>query len=182
MFMEFDFNGYHPRLLGDIVGYKFDNNTNVYEQIAKILNTSDIPKVKETTFQNLYGGIRHELQGKPFFKSVHIFTDDLWDTIQHQGWFTPPSGKTFRLKDIDNPNPQKVLNYYIQNFETSQNVEQLYLLFNDFRPLKSRIVLYTYDSILVDVSREETEKIQQIITKLQYPVRVKIGNNYNELN
>jgi hypothetical protein len=182
MFMEFDFNGYHPRLLGDIVGYKFDNNTNVYEQIAKILNTSDIPKVKETTFQNLYGGIRHELQGKPFFKSVHIFTDDLWDTIQHQGWFTPPSGKTFRLKDIDNPNPQKVLNYYIQNFETSQNVEQLYSLFNDFRPLKSRIVLYTYDSILVDVSREETERIQQIITKLQYPVRVKIGNNYNELN
>ena len=92
------------------------------------------------------------------------------------------SGKIFRSKDIDNPNPQKVLNYYIQNFETSQNVEQLYALFNDFRPLKSRIVLYTYDSILVDASDEETKKIQQIITKLQYPVRVKTGTNYNELN
>lgn len=182
VFIEFDFNGYHPRLLGDIVGYKFDNNTNVYEQIAKILNTSDISKVKETTFQNLYGGIRYELQSKPFFKDVHIFTDNLWDEIQYQGSFTTPSGKTFRSKDIDNPNPQKVLNYYIQNFETSQNVEQLYSLFNDFRPLKSRIVLYTYDSILIDASLEETEKIQEIITKLQYPVRVKTGTNYNELS
>ena len=181
VFMEFDFNGYHPRLLGDIVEYKFDNNTNVYEQIAKILGTTDIPKVKETTFQNLYGGIRYELQSKPFFRNVHIFTDSLWEELQYQGHFTTPSGKTFRLKDIDNPNPQKVLNYYIQNFETSQNVEQLHSLFNDFRPLKSRIVLYTYDSILIDASLEETEKIQQIITKLQYPVRVKTGPNYNEL-
>jgi hypothetical protein len=181
LFIEFDFNGYHPRLLGDIIGYKFDNNINVYEQIAKLLEEKDISKVKEITFQNLYGGIRYELQSKPFFKDVHIFTDSLWDTIQYQGHFVTPSGKIFKSKDIDNPTPQKILNYYIQNFETSQNVMQLNLLFNDFRPLKSRIVLYTYDSILVDASREETGEIQQIISKLQYPVRVKTGNNYNNL-
>jgi hypothetical protein len=105
----------------------------------------------------------------------------LWDTIQYQGHFVTPSGKIFKLKNIDNPTPQKILNYYIQNFETSQNVIQLNSLFNDFRPLKSRIVLYTYDSILVDASREETGEIQQIISKLQYPVRVKTGNNYNNL-
>jgi hypothetical protein len=106
----------------------------------------------------------------------------LWDTINYGGYIDTPSGKRFRSKDIENPTPQKVLNYYIQNFETSQNVLQLYGIFNDFRPLKSRIVLYTYDSILVDASREETEKIKQIIAKLQYPVRIKSGNNYNELN
>jgi len=182
IFIEFDFNGYHPRLLGTLTDYEFDRNTNVYEQIGEILKTKDISKVKETTFQNLYGGIRSELQNKPFFKNIQMLTDDLWDTIQYSGYIDTPSGKRFRSKDIENPTPQKVLNYYIQNFETSQNVLQLYSIFNDFRPLKSRILLYTYDSILVDTSREETEKIKQIIAKLQYPVRIKSGNNYNELN
>jgi hypothetical protein len=181
VFIEFDFNGYHPRLLGTIVGYNFDYETNVYEQIAKILKVKDVPKVKETTFQNLYGGIRPELQDKPFFKQVHLFTEDLWNTLQYSGRIETPSGKVFRSKDIDNPTPQKVLNYYIQNFETSQNVVQLDSIFSAFKPLKSRIVLYTYDSILVDASREELPVIREVIAKLQYPVRIKTGLNYNEL-
>ena len=181
VFIEFDFNGYHPRLLGTIVGYNFDYETNVYEQIAKILKVKDVPKVKETTFQNLYGGIRPELQDKPFFKQVHLFTENLWNTIQYSGRIETPSGKVFRLKDIDNPTPQKLLNYYIQNFETSQNTMQLDSIFSAFKPLKSRIVLYTYDSILVDASREELPVIREVIARLQYPVRIKTGLNYNEL-
>lgn len=181
LFMEFDFNGYHPRLLGDIVEYKFNYDTSVYVQIAQILNESDISKVKEITFQNLYGGIRKEFKNKPFFKEVDMFTDSLWDEIQYGGSFKTPSGKIFHLKDIENPTPQKILNYYIQNFETSQNVEQLHALFSEFRPLKSRIVLYTYDSVLIDVSREETQKIGEILAKLKYPTRVKTGTHYNNL-
>lgn len=181
LYLEFDFNGYHPRLLGTLTGYEFNKDINVYEQIAEILQTKDISKVKEITFQNLYGGIRYELQQKPFFKNVHIFTDSLWDTLQYGGSITTPSGKKFRSKDIDNPNPQKVLNYFIQNFETSQNVEQLYSLFNDFRVLKSRIVLYTYDSILIDTVKDEIPQIKEIISKFKYPTKVKIGTNYNEL-
>jgi hypothetical protein len=181
IFIECDFNGYHPRLLGDLVGYNFNDN-NVYEQIAEILGEKDISKVKEITFQNLYGGIRRELINKPFFARVNAFTDDLWDTIQYQGYIATLSGKVFRSKDIENNNPQKTLNYYIQNYETYMNVEQLYSLFNDFRLLKSRIVLYTYDSILIDASLDEKDKIKQLISKLAYPVRIKTGNNYNELN
>jgi len=181
LYLEFDFNGYHPRLLGTLTGYEFDKETNVYTQIANILETEDIPKVKETTFQNLYGGIRYELQNKPFFRNVHMFTDNLWDEIQYGGSITTPSGKIFRLKDIDNPNPQKVLNYFIQNFETSQNVEQIFDLYNDFRSLKSRIVLYTYDAVLIDAVRDEVSQIKEIINKLKYPTKIKIGTNYNEL-
>jgi len=181
LFIEFDFNGYHPRLLGTIVGYTFSKEANVYTQIGHILGNQDVSKVKEITFHNLYGGIRPELQNKPFFKNIQAFTDDLWDTIQYGGYIDTPSGKRFRLKDIDNPTPQKLLNYYIQNFETSQNIIQIHSILSDFKPLKSRIVLYTYDSILIDASREETDKIREIIAKLQYPVRMKSGLNYNEL-
>jgi hypothetical protein len=181
LFVEVDFQGYHPRLLGELVNFPFLNNKSTYETLATILNVTP-QEAKELTFKQIYGGVWAEYINKPFFKEVNTFTDDLWNTINYGGYIDTPSGKRFRLKDIDNPNPQKILNYYIQNFETSQNVLQLHALFNEFRPLKSRIVLYTYDSVLIDVSSEERDKINDIIAKLQYPVRIKIGNNYNELN
>ena len=181
-FLECDFNGYHPQLLAKLIGYKFDKDQNVYTQIGEILGMDDIAKVKEATFQNLYGGIRRELQNKPFFKDIHNFTYSLWKEIQSIGYIDTPSGKRFRLKDIEDPNPQKLLNYYIQNQETSENVEQFSATFNDFRPLKSRIVLYTYDSILIDASTDESEQLEAIINTFKYPVRVKAGSNLNELN
>jgi hypothetical protein len=181
LFIEVDFQGYHPRLIGELAEWHFPNDRNTYEILGQLLGVTQ-QEAKELTFKQLYGGVWSEYKDKPFFKQVDMFVDDLWNTIQYSGRIETPSGKIFKLKDIDNPNPQKVLNYYIQNYETSQNVLQLYALFNEFRPLKSRIVLYTYDSVLIDVSREETQKINEIIAKLQYPVRIKTGNNYNRLN
>jgi hypothetical protein len=181
LFIEVDFQGYHPRLIGELAEWHFPNDRNTYEILGQLLGVTQ-QEAKELTFKQLYGGVWSEYKYKPFFKQVDMLVDDLWNTIQYSGYIDTPSGKRFKLKDIDNPNPQKLLNYYIQNYETSQNVLQLYALFNEFRPLKSRIVLYTYDSVLIDVSREETQKINDIIAKLQYPVRIKTGNNYNELN
>jgi hypothetical protein len=107
----------------------------------------------------------------------------LWDTINYGGYIETPSGKRFRLKDIDNPNPQKVLNYYIQNFETSQNVMQFHALFNDFRPLKSRIVLYTYDSILIDYSKEDgiqfVKDVKDLLESTGYMTKMKRGVSYD---
>ena len=181
LFIEIDFQGYHPRLIGELAEWYFPNDRNTYEILGQLLGVTQ-QEAKELTFKQLYGGVWSEYKDKPFFKQVDIFVDDLWNTIQYSGRIEIPSGKIFKLKDIDNPNPQKVLNYYIQNYETSQNVTQFYSLFNEFKSLKSRIILYTYDSVLIDVSREETPKIDELIAKLQYPVRVKTGINYNELN
>ena len=181
LFIEVDFQGYHPRLIGELAEWHFPNDRNTYEILGQLLGVTQ-QEAKELTFKQLYGGVWSEYKDKPFFKQVDMFVDDLWETIQYSGYIDTPSGKRFKLKDIDNPNPQKLLNYYIQNYETSQNILQLHALFNEFKPLKSRIVLYSYDSVLIDVAREEMQKIQEIIAKLQYPVRIKTGNNYNELN
>lgn len=181
-FLECDFSGYHPHLLAKLVGYNFDPNISIYKQIGDIMGIEDISKVKEITFQNIYGGIRKNLHDKPFFKEIHNFTYNLWKEIQHEGYVIASSGKYFRLREIEDPTPQKLLNYYIQNLETSENVEQFSATFNNFRPLKSRIVLYTYDSILIDVMDEERPKIKEIIDSFKYPIHIKIGPNLNELH
>ena len=50
---------------------------------------------------------------------------------------------------------------------------------------KSKLILYVYDSFLFDFSKEDGKetfiKIKEIISK-NYPVKLKIGENYNELS
>lgn len=180
VFIEADFQGYHPRLLGELINFPFSSDKTTYETLSEVLNVTP-QEAKELTFKQTYGGVWDEYSDKPFFGQVKSLTDDLWNTIQHKGHIDTPSGKSFRLKNIDNPTPAKLLNYYIQNQETYKNVLQLNDIFNDFRPLKSRIVLYTYDAILIDASNDELNKIKEIINKLKYPVKLKYGVNYNEL-
>jgi hypothetical protein len=67
----------------------------------------------------------------------------------------------------------------VQNFETSQNIEQMDNLFEEFIDLKSRIILYTYDSILIDAIDDEIPQIKNIMKKLKYPTKIKSGTNYN---
>jgi hypothetical protein len=180
-FIEVDFNGYHPRLLAELTEFSFSPSINVYEQIGKILNINDIQQVKKTTFHNMYGGIKTELLHKPFFKQIHTLTEKLWETIQKDGYIKTPSGRLLYLKHIDNPNSQKILNYCIQNFETHQNVMQLQKIIPNFNKLKSKIVLYTYDSILIDVDDNEINTINELIETFKYPVRIKTGFTYNSI-
>jgi hypothetical protein len=50
---------------------------------------------------------------------------------------------------------------------------------------KSKLILYVYDSFLFDFSKEDGKetfiKIKEIVSK-KYPVKLKIGENYNELS
>ena len=47
-------------------------------------------------------------------------------------------------------NPQKLFNYILQNLETSTNVLILWDILCILRGYKTKLVLYTYDSFLLD--------------------------------
>jgi len=68
MFIEFDFQGYHPRLIGELVGFEFPKDRNTYEYLGEILGVSQ-QEAKELTFKQLYGGVWAEYQYKPFFRN-----------------------------------------------------------------------------------------------------------------
>lgn len=177
MFIEMDFQGYHPRLIGEMINFHFPNDKNTYTVLGELLGVSQ-QEAKELTFKQLYGGVWSEYQNKPFFKDVNMFIDDMWDTYQYSKYYTTEN-KIF--PDTTEITPAKLFNYIIQSKETSTNVKLLEKVLNYLKGKKTKIVLYTYDAFLFDYSKEDGDILQEITDILGYPVSIKQGNTYHGL-
>jgi hypothetical protein len=176
-FIELDFQGYHPRLIGEMVGFDFPKDKNTYNVLGELLGV-DSQAAKELTFKQLYGGVWSEYQNKPFFKDVNTFIDGMWDEYQYGGKYITEN-KIF-MPDAEMTR-SKLFNYIVQSKETSTNVELLELVFSLLEGKKTKLVLYTYDAFLFDYSNEDKGLIQEIINMLGYPVNVKQGKTYHGL-
>jgi len=176
-FIELDFQGYHPRLIGEMIGFDFPKDRNTYEYLGEILGVSQ-QEAKELTFKQLYGGVWSEYQGKPFFDKVLMYTDDIWDTFQYGGRYVTEN-KIFMPDASISKN--KLFNYIVQSKETSTNVQILELVLSWLEGKKTKLVLYTYDAFLFDYSNEDKGLIQEIINMVGYPVSVKQGKTYHGL-
>ena len=177
-FVELDFQGYHPRLIGELVEWHFPNDANTYEILGQSLNVSP-QDAKELTFKQLYGGVWSEYQDKPFFKQVNMFIDEMWDTYQYDNSYTT-ANKVFKRDDEDITR-NKLFNYIIQSYETSNNVQLLEQVLDYLKDKKTKLVLYTYDAFLFDYSQEDGAIFPEITKTLGYPVSIKQGTSYHGL-
>jgi hypothetical protein len=143
----------------------------------------DYQKAKEITFKQMYGGIWKEYQDLEFFKRVIAYTDDLWDTLQYQGYIECPISKhIYKRDELKDMNPQKLLSYVLQNLETANNVLILWDILKILRGKNTKLVLYVYDSFLFDVDKSESEtmiKILEVFDKYKLQTKIKKGTNYN---
>jgi len=176
-FIELDFQGYHPRLIGEMIGFDFPKDKNTYDVLGELLSVTQ-QEAKELTFKQLYGGVWSEYKNKPFFKDVLKYTDSIWDTYQHGGSFKC-NNKIF-INDAEMTR-SKLFNYIVQSKETSTNVDLLKLVFDKLKGKKTKLVLYTYDAFLFDYSNEDKGLIQEIVNILDYPVNIKQGKTYHGL-
>jgi hypothetical protein len=171
MFIEMDFSGYHPRLIGELINYPLTAD-NIYDS----LNVG-----KEEMFQNLYGGIRKEYKDKPFFKEASQYIDNVWTLLNEDGKIHTVNN-IFYLDKIENPNPTKIFNYIIQSYETSTNVKIILDIVEYLKDKQTKLVLYTYDAVLFDYSESDgVELIDKLKIIMKYPVKIKKGNNYKEM-
>ena len=177
-FIELDFQGYHPRLIGELIEWHFPNDRNTYDLLGELLGVSQ-QEAKELTFKQLYGGVWSEYQDKPFFKQVNMFIDNMWDEIQHSNSYTT-ANKVFKRND-ENITPNKLFNYIIQSYETSNNVQLLKLVLDYLKDKKTKLVLYTYDAFLFDYNKEDSAIFTEISKILEYPVSIKQGTSYHGL-
>jgi hypothetical protein len=79
----------------------------------------------------------------------------------------------------------KLFNYYIQAVETEQNIKTIIELQRYLYMMKSSLILYTYDSFLIDFNKEdgaETMKnIKKILESNNYLTKAKAGFNYSSM-
>jgi hypothetical protein len=183
-FIEMDISAYHPTLLANLLDYTFDSS-DIHGSFAKMYGV-DYSKAKEITFKQIYGGIWKEYRELPFFQKVTAYTDDLWDSFNYGGYIKCPiSDHKFYNSELEDMNPQKLLNYVLQNLETSQNILILWDIFKILRGKNTKLVLYVYDSFLFDFDRNEPDvilKILGIFNKYKLQVKIKKGTNYHNIS
>jgi len=78
--------------------------------------------------------------------------------------------------------PQKLLNYVLQNLETSTNVCILWEILKLLRSKKTKLVLYTYDAFLLDLSKDEkniVNEINEIIKGYNLTTKISYGSTYD---
>ena len=116
--VEFDFDAYHLRLIGDLVDYRFCSDS-VHEHLAERYRCS-YDESKARTFRLLYGGIDKETREKVlFFRKVNEYINLKWNEINtHNCVYTDIYRRKLTYDNYDDLNRNKVFNYLIQAYET----------------------------------------------------------------
>ena len=190
MFFEFDYDAYHVRILANLIGFDLDRES-VHNQLGKMyfnkeeLTDEEYAKSKELTFKQLYGGVFKEYKEIPFFKAMNEYVEKLWELFNATEKLELVGGKILTKEQIQNPTPNKVLNYMIQSAETHNNVISVRKVIDYLDNKQSKVILYTYDSFLVDYSsvdgKEVLKEVKKLLENNKYVVKVAYGNNYNSL-
>ena len=183
--VEYDYDAYHLRLIGDLVDYKFDKDS-VHQHLADFYG-STYEESKQISFRLLYGGIDKKTQEKvPFFGKVHKYINDKWIEINQNNYvFTDIYRRKLLSKNYEDMNKNKLFNYLIQAYETESNIKTIIEINNYLLDKDTKLVLYGYDSFLFDFSKQDgvnvLTEIKNILERNGHMVKAKMGFNYGEM-
>ena len=188
LFIEMDYDGYHPRLIGDIVGFLFEDNVhNTLAQIyfkSKEITPQQYKESKILTFRQIYGGIDKANLHHPFFRKTQDFINIIWEEFNKKGYIDVGS---YRIKKDDHPkiHSQKLFNYYIQATETETNIRKIKDIQDYLQDKKTKLVLYIYDAFIFDFAKEDGKQtlidIENMLSE-KFPVKLKTGEHYGALH
>ncbi len=181
--IEIDISAYHPIILANLIGYEFGDK-NVHQAFANMYEV-DYKKAKELTFRQLYGGIFKEYKHLEFFQKTQTYIDYIWGEFTTKGYYQcPVSDHKFFQSNLQDMKPQKLLNYVLQNLETAIHINILWEVFRLLKGKETKIVLYVFDAIILDIHKDEKELISQIVeiyNNYKLDVKIKGGKNYHSM-
>ena len=189
MLIEFDYDGYHLRLIGNLIDYKFPEGS-VHEHMAKFYGDVTYEESKKRSFKYLYGHIPIDIvQINPFFGKVHDYINEIWNGYKKEDFITSNIyNKKIYRKNLLNMNKNKLFNYLIQLTETENNMRMLTDLISHLKEFnyESKLVLYSYDSFLFDFNMNDgtvfLNAVKDIIEQFgKYPTKVSKGTNYHQM-
>jgi len=179
---QFDYEAFHLRLAGRLINYQLPS-TSLHTYLAQQyygvneVTEEQYEESKARTFALMYGQT-DDTGGVEFFQRLKEYSSDLWEKYCQNGFVLSGTG---RKVTVFEPSKNKVFNYMMQLTETEEAIQRV----NKVCQFLNRIVLYTYDAILLDVPNEELhlmEKVAETLSEGGFPVRQYRGHNYNELN
>jgi len=190
--VEMDFDAYHVRLIARLIGYPLPAGS-VHEYFGKFyfdteqLSQEQYEQSKQITFRLLYGGIDSEFLTIPFFQQVNDLVYTLWKQWKAKGYIeTPVLKRAITSESVKNMTANKLFNYFLQAVETEVSVQKLRQCLALLHGHETRIILYTYDSIMFDVpvseAKEILPRIKDVLQQGNLPVKVSVGNIYSKMN
>ena len=183
LFIEMDISAYHPSLLAKLIDYKFSED-DIHKSFAKMYGV-EYKEAKQLTFKMLYSGNFGKYSELEFFKKAKQFTNIMWEEFNNKGYIKCPISKyKFEKNKLEDINPPKLLNYLLQNLETSNNVLILWRIFKILKNKQTKLVLYNYDSFLFDFHKSEKyliEELKEIFKEFGLRIKLSYGTTYSSL-
>jgi len=186
MLVEYDYDAYHLRLIGDLIGYKFDKES-VHHLLADKYGSS-YEESKQMSFRQLYGGIEKKIRENiTFFGLTYDKINTFWKYFKSNNYIKTDIYKRKLIsKNYTDMNKNKLFNYLIQAYETESNIKTIIELKDYLLEKKTKLVLYGYDSFLFDFSKEDgvntLTEIKNILERNGHMVKSQAGSNYGEMN
>jgi hypothetical protein len=184
--VEFDFDAYHLRLIGELVDYQFGDES-VHQHLADFYG-STYEESKQISFKLLYGGINDEIRKKvPFFDKVWNYINLKWNEFNRNNHvFTDIYSRKITSSNNIDMNKNKLFNYLIQAFETERNIQRILDINKYLEDKETNLILYGYDSFLFDFSKEDglevLSNIKDILEMNKFYTKIKMGYIYNRMN
>jgi hypothetical protein len=183
--IQFDYESYHIRIIGKMVGYVFPEGETAHEHLAKYYGVST-EESKALSFKYLYGGLDEFAKGIPFFQKVDEYIQSVFQKFVISGRLTTPLYKReIPFQRIEGATEQKVFNYLLQALETEINYKKIEEVLKYLDGRVSKMILYTYDAFLIDVHPQDRDNLLKdlkfILERGGFPVRAYEGSNYDNL-
>jgi hypothetical protein len=181
--VQMDFEAYHLRLMANELGVVLPSEQSIHTELAKVyFNTLDITEdmyaeSKRRTFEVMYG-TSIETYNFELFEKIHEHRKQ----YERVNFIKLPNGITV---NVPSPNASKLFNYYVQSLEMVRTLPKLTRIIELMKNTTNHLVLYTYDSILLDMQTMDInilQKIQEILEEnKKFPVRIYSGNTYGNI-
>jgi hypothetical protein len=182
--VQFDYDAYHIRIIAQMIGFELPTNTSAHTILKSYYGDVSYDGAKGITFRQLYGGVEDQYSHIPFFQRIELFKEILWNDFNKNGFIETELGRKIKAKHYTDFNKNKLFNYLLQAVETEKNLQKVLSINDKLRNTESKLVLYTYDSYLFDVSFNEIELLSDLkilIDKDNFPTKVEIGKTYSKM-
>ena len=180
--VQLDFEAYHLRLIASHLGIDLPDGS-IHREMAKVyFGTEEITQElyeesKRMTFNLLYG-VDADSYGFELFERVFQFRK----SFAGKPSTVLPSGVEVVLGEV---NSYKLFNYFVQSLEVVRTMPKLQAVLDLLEGSSTKLVMYTYDSILLDMEEFDTNQlaaIQAILEEGNFPVRLYRGRDYGNLS